>query len=175
MLAPSRARRVVLGDGRLVRALAKKAKAPEKAGAAPPPPPSGSGVVRGANILKDGTDPLILADSEYPDWLWTMCVTADFTGRSLHPPSRAHAAPPAFRRADISRIRRLRSCWRGRRGTGSTRSGTSSSGCCCAGTAKSESRSTTPNEASREIHSGSCCARCEPSGLCAFSSISRRR
>mmetsp|Transcript_42354 Transcript_42354/g.133645 ORF Transcript_42354/g.133645 Transcript_42354/m.133645 type:complete len:124 (-) Transcript_42354:31-402(-) len=75
MLAPSRAwraRRVVLGDGRLVRALAKKVKAPEKAGAAPPPPPSGSGVVRGANILKDGTDPPILPDSEYPDWLWTI-------------------------------------------------------------------------------------------------------
>ncbi|EOD27067.1 hypothetical protein EMIHUDRAFT_204961 [Emiliania huxleyi CCMP1516] len=75
MLAPSRAwsaRRVVLGDGRLVRALAKKAKAPEKAGAAPPPPPSGSGVVRGANILKDGADPPILPDSEYPDWLWTI-------------------------------------------------------------------------------------------------------
>ncbi|KAJ4827321.1 hypothetical protein Tsubulata_003271 [Turnera subulata] len=24
----------------------------------------------GANILKDGTDPKVLADSEYPDWLW---------------------------------------------------------------------------------------------------------
>ncbi|CAK9167090.1 unnamed protein product [Ilex paraguariensis] len=29
-----------------------------------------STTVVGANILKDGTDPKILADSEYPDWLW---------------------------------------------------------------------------------------------------------
>ncbi|KAF3774684.1 hypothetical protein EJ110_NYTH52552 [Nymphaea thermarum] len=26
--------------------------------------------VVGANILKDGADPKILPDSEYPDWLW---------------------------------------------------------------------------------------------------------
>lgn len=26
--------------------------------------------VVGANILKDGADPKVLADSEYPDWLW---------------------------------------------------------------------------------------------------------
>ncbi|XP_014507403.1 54S ribosomal protein L37, mitochondrial [Vigna radiata var. radiata] len=26
--------------------------------------------VVGANILKEGTDPKILPDSEYPDWLW---------------------------------------------------------------------------------------------------------
>ncbi|KAF9600278.1 hypothetical protein IFM89_005864 [Coptis chinensis] len=26
----------------------------------------------GANTLKDGTDPKILADSEYPDWLWRL-------------------------------------------------------------------------------------------------------
>ncbi|CAL1391515.1 unnamed protein product [Linum trigynum] len=24
----------------------------------------------GANILKDGTDPKVMADSDYPDWLW---------------------------------------------------------------------------------------------------------
>ncbi|KAK6928482.1 Ribosomal protein L37, mitochondrial [Dillenia turbinata] len=29
-----------------------------------------STTVVGANILKDGTDPKVLADSEYPDWLW---------------------------------------------------------------------------------------------------------
>ena len=29
-----------------------------------------STTVFGANILKDGTDPKILPDSEYPDWLW---------------------------------------------------------------------------------------------------------
>ncbi|GMH05081.1 hypothetical protein Nepgr_006921 [Nepenthes gracilis] len=29
-----------------------------------------SSTVVGANILKDGTDPRILEDSEYPDWLW---------------------------------------------------------------------------------------------------------
>ncbi|KAK9090186.1 hypothetical protein Sjap_023363 [Stephania japonica] len=26
----------------------------------------------GANILKDGTDPKVMADSEYPDWLWRL-------------------------------------------------------------------------------------------------------
>ncbi|KAL7094933.1 hypothetical protein ACP275_11G135800 [Erythranthe tilingii] len=29
-----------------------------------------STTVFGANILKDGQDPKILPDSEYPDWLW---------------------------------------------------------------------------------------------------------
>ncbi|KAG8481720.1 hypothetical protein CXB51_026630 [Gossypium anomalum] len=29
-----------------------------------------STTVVGANILKDGTDPKIMPDSEYPDWLW---------------------------------------------------------------------------------------------------------
>lgn len=29
-----------------------------------------STTVVGANILKDGTDPKILPDSEYPEWLW---------------------------------------------------------------------------------------------------------
>ncbi|XP_057791775.1 54S ribosomal protein L37, mitochondrial-like [Salvia miltiorrhiza] len=29
-----------------------------------------STTVYGANILKDGQDPKILPDSEYPDWLW---------------------------------------------------------------------------------------------------------
>lgn len=29
-----------------------------------------SSTVVGANILKEGTDPKILPDSEYPDWLW---------------------------------------------------------------------------------------------------------
>ncbi|KAF5746949.1 Mitochondrial ribosomal protein L37 isoform 1 [Tripterygium wilfordii] len=29
-----------------------------------------STTVVGANILKDGADPKILPDSEYPDWLW---------------------------------------------------------------------------------------------------------
>ncbi|XP_020571802.1 54S ribosomal protein L37, mitochondrial [Phalaenopsis equestris] len=29
-----------------------------------------STTVVGANILKDGSDPKVLPDSEYPDWLW---------------------------------------------------------------------------------------------------------
>lgn len=29
-----------------------------------------STTVVGANILKEGTDPKVLPDSEYPDWLW---------------------------------------------------------------------------------------------------------
>ncbi|ONI01169.1 hypothetical protein PRUPE_6G125800 [Prunus persica] len=31
-----------------------------------------STTVVGANILKDGTDPKILPDAEYPDWLWRL-------------------------------------------------------------------------------------------------------
>ncbi|KAL8211054.1 hypothetical protein R6Q57_005491 [Mikania cordata] len=31
-----------------------------------------STTVVGANILKDGTDPKILPDSEYPEWLWCL-------------------------------------------------------------------------------------------------------
>ncbi|XP_059637678.1 large ribosomal subunit protein mL54-like [Cornus florida] len=31
-----------------------------------------STTVVGANILKDGADPKILPDSEYPDWLWRL-------------------------------------------------------------------------------------------------------
>ncbi|GAB4846028.1 hypothetical protein Ancab_025030 [Ancistrocladus abbreviatus] len=29
-----------------------------------------STTVVGANILKDGTDPKVMADAEYPEWLW---------------------------------------------------------------------------------------------------------
>ncbi|KAL0906728.1 hypothetical protein M5K25_025244 [Dendrobium thyrsiflorum] len=29
-----------------------------------------STTVVGANILKDGSDPKVLSDSDYPDWLW---------------------------------------------------------------------------------------------------------
>ncbi|CAL9124835.1 unnamed protein product [Musa acuminata var. zebrina] len=31
-----------------------------------------STTVFGANILKDGTDPKIMPDSEHPDWLWRL-------------------------------------------------------------------------------------------------------
>ncbi|CAL9104244.1 unnamed protein product [Musa textilis] len=31
-----------------------------------------STTVAGANILKDGADPKIMPDSEYPDWLWCL-------------------------------------------------------------------------------------------------------
>ncbi|KAK7266893.1 hypothetical protein RIF29_19553 [Crotalaria pallida] len=53
-----------------------KAKKGSKGGAADAPKGSSlskevkSTTVVGANILKDGTDPKILPDSEYPDWLW---------------------------------------------------------------------------------------------------------
>ncbi|XP_028763144.1 54S ribosomal protein L37, mitochondrial-like [Neltuma alba] len=54
-----------------------KAKKGSKGGAATDAPKAStlskevkSTTVVGANILKDGADPKILPDSEYPDWLW---------------------------------------------------------------------------------------------------------
>ncbi|XP_075511484.1 large ribosomal subunit protein mL54 [Primulina tabacum] len=54
-----------------------KAKKGSKGGAASTAPKAStlskevkSTTVFGANILKDGQDPKILPDSEYPDWLW---------------------------------------------------------------------------------------------------------
>lgn len=54
-----------------------KAKKGSKGGAAADAPKASllskevkSSTVFGANILKDGQDPKILPDSEYPDWLW---------------------------------------------------------------------------------------------------------
>ncbi|XP_004302085.1 PREDICTED: 54S ribosomal protein L37, mitochondrial-like [Fragaria vesca subsp. vesca] len=64
----------VLVSGR--RALSAKAKKGSKGGAGDAPKASildkevKSTTVVGANILKDGTDPKILPDSEYPEWLW---------------------------------------------------------------------------------------------------------
>ena len=56
------------------RSLAKKAAAAKGR-----PQPEGSGssadlsqVVTGLNILRDGSDPVIQPDSEYPDWVWTL-------------------------------------------------------------------------------------------------------
>ncbi|XP_056688962.1 54S ribosomal protein L37, mitochondrial [Spinacia oleracea] len=58
---------------------AGKAKKASKGGAAPDAPKVSSlskevkaTTVVGANILKDGTDPKIRPDSEYPDWLWQL-------------------------------------------------------------------------------------------------------
>jgi len=54
-----------------------KAKKGSKGGAAADAPKAStlskevkSSTVVGANILKEGTDPKILPDSDYPDWLW---------------------------------------------------------------------------------------------------------
>ncbi|KAE9590244.1 putative ribosomal protein L37 [Lupinus albus] len=53
-----------------------KAKKGSKGGSADAPKASTlskevkSTTVVGASILKDGTDPKVLPDSEYPDWLW---------------------------------------------------------------------------------------------------------
>ncbi|KAL1824680.1 hypothetical protein DCAR_0312767 [Daucus carota subsp. sativus] len=56
---------------------AGKAKKGAKAGGAADAPKKSlltkelkSTTVVGANILKEGGDPKVLADSEYPDWLW---------------------------------------------------------------------------------------------------------
>ncbi|XP_004298206.1 PREDICTED: 54S ribosomal protein L37, mitochondrial-like [Fragaria vesca subsp. vesca] len=64
----------VLVSGR--RAFSAKAKKGSKGGAGDAPKASildkevKSTTVVGANILKDGTDPKILPDSEYSEWLW---------------------------------------------------------------------------------------------------------
>lgn len=61
------------------RTFAAKAKKGAKGGAAADAPKKSilskevkSTTVVGANILKEGTDPKILPDSEYPDWLWRL-------------------------------------------------------------------------------------------------------
>ncbi|KAL6960466.1 hypothetical protein U1Q18_041018 [Sarracenia purpurea var. burkii] len=69
---------VVVGvEGRRMFAVGGgKAKKSKGGGAADAPKASTlskevkSTTVVGANILKDGADPKILPDSEYPDWLW---------------------------------------------------------------------------------------------------------
>ena len=70
---PSAATRVT------TRALAKKA-APKASSSGPQTltsaPSDLSGVVHGLNILKDGSDPAVRPDSEYPDWVWTLCALA---------------------------------------------------------------------------------------------------
>ncbi|KAJ6796141.1 putative 54S ribosomal protein L37, mitochondrial [Iris pallida] len=64
--------------GRRGFAVGSKSKKGSKGGAADAPKASAltkemkSSTVFGANILKDGTDPKILPDSEYPDWLWRL-------------------------------------------------------------------------------------------------------
>eukprot|EP01018_Ginkgo_biloba_P026209 Gb_31356 [translate_table: standard] len=60
---------------RAFAAAAAKSKKGAKGGTDAPKAPTISkelkaSTVVGANILKDGTDPAIKADSEYPDWLW---------------------------------------------------------------------------------------------------------
>jgi hypothetical protein len=53
------------------RGLAKKAK-PGASGPAAPAAEPAANAVRGCNILKEGEDPTMKPDEEYPDWLWTM-------------------------------------------------------------------------------------------------------
>ena len=92
-------RRATLGllpRGLAARGLAKKAPisaAPQKASA-----PAGlADVVSGLNILKDGADPKIRPDAEYPEWVWTLCAPTSappMLARALHShrrPSRAQA------------------------------------------------------------------------------------
>lgn len=63
--------------GRRTFAAGGKAKKGSKGGGASDVPKGSSlskeiksTTVVGGNILKDGTDPKLVADSEYPDWLW---------------------------------------------------------------------------------------------------------
>lgn len=53
------------------RGLAKKVK-PAASGSAAPAAEPGVNAVRGCNILKEGEDPTMKPDEEYPEWLWTM-------------------------------------------------------------------------------------------------------
>lgn len=71
------AKEVIGVMGRRTFAAGGKAKKGAKGGAANAAPKAEilnkeikSTTVFGANILKDGADPKILTDSEYPDWLW---------------------------------------------------------------------------------------------------------
>ncbi|KAK6913020.1 Ribosomal protein L37, mitochondrial [Dillenia turbinata] len=70
-------RAIGIGGSRTFAVGGGKAKKGSKGGAAGDAPKAStlskevkSTTVVGANILKDGTDPKVLADSEYPDWLW---------------------------------------------------------------------------------------------------------
>ena len=58
------------------RAFAKKAPAPAKGGAKVAESAAAANdlesVVRGLNILKDGQDPVVKPDSEYPDWVFEL-------------------------------------------------------------------------------------------------------
>mmetsp|Transcript_1341 Transcript_1341/g.4365 ORF Transcript_1341/g.4365 Transcript_1341/m.4365 type:complete len:121 (+) Transcript_1341:3-365(+) len=55
------------------RGLAKKAK-PAASGSAAPAAEPGVNAVRGCNILKEGEDPTMKPDEEYPEWLWTIHI-----------------------------------------------------------------------------------------------------
>jgi len=63
-------------EGRRTFAVGKAKKGSKGGGASDAPKASTlskevkSTTVVGANILKDGADPKVLPDSEYPDWLW---------------------------------------------------------------------------------------------------------
>ncbi|GBG84401.1 hypothetical protein CBR_g38683 [Chara braunii] len=68
--------RAVRGALRLrAAAPAKGGKKAKEAASGGPPPVSlelRSKFTVGANIMKDGSDPPLKDDSEYPDWLWTL-------------------------------------------------------------------------------------------------------
>lgn len=72
------AKEVVQYAGRRTFSAGAKAKKGAKGAASDAPKASilskevKSTTVVGANILKDGADPKILPDSEYPDWLWRL-------------------------------------------------------------------------------------------------------
>ena len=53
----------------------------------------GLGVVKGLNVLKDGKDPSIRPDSEYPDWVFELCAPHALRARRRAPS--LHAADDA--------------------------------------------------------------------------------
>lgn len=63
-----------------VRSLAKKA-VPKAAASGPQTSASApadlTAVVHGLNIMKEGADPAIRPDSEYPEWVWTLCAASN--------------------------------------------------------------------------------------------------
>ncbi|KAJ3149585.1 39S ribosomal protein L37, mitochondrial [Geranomyces variabilis] len=54
------------------QAPASQAQPPANVGPSTPSSVPEGTVLKGINILKDGKDPVAMADNQYPDWLWAL-------------------------------------------------------------------------------------------------------